>query len=98
MDGLSALNVLAQPHRFCVLHPASCAVRACRVKTEWNAGKAIPHYSADAPFENMKSISTKCSPFWAKVFPGDVFEMEDQRNWIDASFKPFCTAAAPAYP
>jgi hypothetical protein len=29
---------------------------------------------------------------------GDVFEMEDQRNWTDASFKTFCTPLSLPYP
>jgi hypothetical protein len=31
-------------------------------------------------------------------FEGDVFEMEDQRNWSDASFKTYCTPIADARP
>ena len=28
------------------------------------------------------------------AFEGDIFEMEDQRNWTDASFKTYCTPLA----
>jgi hypothetical protein len=54
----------------------------------------------DAPFEDMKWIAHEVQPhLWAKVvFSGDVFEMEDQRNWIDASFKTFCTPLRLPYP
>ncbi|HCK09781.1 MAG TPA: hypothetical protein DHW45_07880, partial [Candidatus Latescibacteria bacterium] len=31
-------------------------------------------------------------------FEGDVFEMEDQRNWTDASYKTYCTPLANPYP
>ncbi|MCL2780496.1 MAG: hypothetical protein FWD74_03225 [Actinomycetia bacterium] len=31
-------------------------------------------------------------------FEGDLFEMEDQRNWTDASFKMYCTPIALGYP
>src|SRR3712207_1141803 len=31
-------------------------------------------------------------------FAGDTFEMEDQRNWTDASFKTFCTPLRLPYP
>jgi hypothetical protein len=31
-------------------------------------------------------------------FAGDLFEMEDQRNWIDASFKTFCTPLRLPFP
>jgi hypothetical protein len=88
---------------FCVLHPAACAGAPCRV--EYTDGttqeSSFPHYiQPDAPFENMKSIAHEVQPhLWAKVvFSGDVFEMEDQRNWIDASFKTFCTPLRLQYP
>lgn len=31
-------------------------------------------------------------------FEGDLFEMEDQRNWTDGSFKTYCTPLALGYP
>jgi hypothetical protein len=31
-------------------------------------------------------------------FEGELFELEDQRNWTDASFKTYCTPAAKRYP
>ena len=31
-------------------------------------------------------------------FTGDIFEMEDQRNWTDASYKTFCTPLRLPYP
>jgi hypothetical protein len=36
---------------------------------------------------------------WAEVqFKGEVFEMEDQRNWTDASFKTYCTPLELPFP
>ncbi|MGI8559193.1 MAG: hypothetical protein ACR2ND_12980 [Solirubrobacteraceae bacterium] len=32
------------------------------------------------------------------VFEGDLFEIEDQRNWTDASFKTYCTPLKLGYP
>ncbi len=32
------------------------------------------------------------------LFEGDLFEMEDQRNWTDASFKTYCTPLKLGYP
>lgn len=34
----------------------------------------------------------------ALAFEGDLFEMEDQRNWTDASFKTYCTPQSLGYP
>jgi hypothetical protein len=48
----------------------------------------------------MQSLAHEVMPgVWAKVrFSGDIFEMEDQRNWTDASFKTFCTPLRLPYP
>jgi hypothetical protein len=36
---------------------------------------------------------------WARFrFSGDLFEMEDQRNWTDASFKTYSTPLSLGYP
>ncbi len=32
------------------------------------------------------------------LFEGDLFEMEDQRNWTDGSFKTYCTPLSLGYP
>ena len=81
---------------FCVLHPASCAGLTCAVEkvdgsTEAGAfpGLVSPHQ----PFKDLRSISHEVSPgVTARVrMEGDTFEMEDQRNWTDASYKTYCT-------
>ncbi len=44
--------------------------------------------SPEQPFFDMQSISYQLQSARVSVaFEGDVFEMEDQRNWSDASFK-----------
>jgi hypothetical protein len=52
------------------------------------------------PFAELRAIRHQATPsVWAEVrFSGDVFEMEDQRNWTDASFKTFCTPLRLPYP
>lgn len=99
---------------FCVLHPiAECAGAACTLEhadgtTEEAAfpqlvvpqtyvnGKPTPH----APFDNLRAMTYAVAPdVWAELrFDGDTFEMEDQRNWIDASFKTYCTPLALPFP
>ncbi len=48
----------------------------------------------------MQSIAHEVVPgLTAEVrFEGEIFEMEDQRNWTDASYKTFCTPLALPYP
>jgi len=44
------------------------------------------------PFFDVRKISYNVAGATARLtFAGDEFEMEDQRNWTDASFKTYCT-------
>jgi REP element-mobilizing transposase RayT len=46
-----------------------------------------------------RSLTVAARMVTARVeFAGDIFEMEDQRNWTDASFKTFCTPLRLPYP
>ena len=89
---------------FCVLHPArECAGARCRVV---HADRTVeesefPRFiSPHQPFLDIKSISHEVADgLWAEVtLEGDVFEMEDQRNWTDASFKTYCTPLRLPFP
>ncbi len=57
-------------------------------------GYYVPLFPAfDALTVNLtKNVQSKMS------FEGDLFEMEDQRNWTDASFKTYCTPLSQGYP
>src|SRR5215207_5053553 len=88
---------------FCVLHPITCAGVRCRIEhidgtvTEAAFPKDIsPHQ----PFKAIRAIQHEIQPsVWAEVLmQGDTFEMEDQRNWTDASFKTYCTPLELSYP
>ncbi|MFN8514913.1 MAG: hypothetical protein U0841_20485 [Chloroflexia bacterium] len=48
----------------------------------------------------MRAIAHEVEPgTWAEVrFAGDIFEMEDQRNWTDASYKTYCTPLRLPFP
>ncbi|MFQ3647381.1 MAG: hypothetical protein SNJ83_00845 [Aggregatilineales bacterium] len=88
---------------FCVLHPMQCAGAACRIlhtdgtQTDARFPVAIaPHQ----PFFDIRAVQHEYAPnCWLEVrMEGDTFEMEDQRNWIDASFKTYCTPLALPFP
>ncbi len=88
---------------FCVLHPIrECAGKPCRVLSGDTLSPSVfPDFiSAHQPFFAMQSIAHQVLPgIWAEVqFEGDTFEMEDQRNWTDASFKTYSTPLALPYP
>jgi D-apionolactonase len=87
-----------------VLHPIEgCAGRPCTV--EDSAGRvhesAFPRDVApEDPFTDIRAIAYGVAPsLRAEIrFEGDVFEMEDHRNWTDYSFKTFGTPLARTHP
>jgi hypothetical protein len=82
----------------CLLHPLElkglpCIVGHSNGDTESGAFPFLvePHQ----PFLDIRSISHSIGSAEVQiVFAGEVFEMEDQRNWIDASFKTYCRPQA----
>ena len=87
---------------FCVLHPASCAGQPCTVEHvdgSERAGSFPERISPHQPFEDLRAITTSVDGVGVEVrMEGDVFEMEDQRNWTDASFKTYCTPLGEPFP
>jgi D-apionolactonase len=88
---------------FCVLHPLDCAdkkVRITHTDGDEEEGVFPQQIAPDQPFMDMAAIAHQVGDgLWAQVrFAGDVFEMEDQRNWTDASYKTYCTPLALPYP
>jgi hypothetical protein len=84
---------------FCVLHPID-GVAGAPARVEHSDGtveQASFPTSIDPwqPFKDIRSIEHDLSgtlglPIAVRcAFTGDVFEMEDQRNWSDASFKTY---------
>ena len=92
---------------FCVLHPIrECAGAACRARYANGSEQDLrfPHtIAAEQPVKwlhDLAGLSHEVAPgVWAELeFTGDLFEMEDQRNWIDASFKTYCTPLRLPFP
>jgi hypothetical protein len=104
MDGLARSTFLRNRIGFCVLHPMrECAGQPCTVETTTGAVQqgAFPDaISPRQPFFDMRAISHTVVPgIRAHVrMTGDTFEMEDQRNWTDASFKTYSTPLALPFP
>jgi hypothetical protein len=79
---------------FCVLHPCKLAGHGLQVTHSGESVEkaAFPDaVSAFQPFTDIRALSHEVSDgFRATVrMEGDVWEMEDQRNWTDASFKTY---------
>jgi D-apionolactonase len=103
-EGEARKSFLKNRIGICLLHPIrECAGRRCRVEhgDRTTTDTAFPEWiSPRQAFINIRSIQHSASPgVEAKVtFEGDEFEMEDQRNWTDASFKTYSTPLDRPYP
>jgi D-apionolactonase len=89
---------------FCVLHPL-IGLAGAPVTVEHASGEMIQAHMPDLidpwqPFKNMRAITHEIMPqvFAVCRMEGDVFEMEDQRNWSDASYKTYVRPLALPWP
>ncbi len=89
---------------FVVLHPLSGVVGQA-LKVEHIDGvitqSQFPeHVNPDCPFRYVRALSHQVFPgVWARCeMQGDAFEMEDHRNWTDASFKTYVRPLARPWP
>ena len=102
-DGEARSTFLRSRIGFCVLHPLVCSGGACVCE---HADGSVERgvwpllISPVAPFKEIRALSHEVFPgLWAHVrLEGEVFEMEDHRNWTDASYKTFCTPLRNPYP
>ncbi len=113
LDGEAHSTFLRNRIGFCVLHPAALAGARCHLRhvdgttaetsfplsiapQRISEGRIHPCY----PFAELQLLAHEVTPdVWAEVcFTGDIFELEDQRNWIDGSFKTYSTPLRLPYP
>lgn len=106
MDGVARSTFLCNRIGFCVLYPAGCAGAVCLIEhidSSCERGK-FPHWiSPDQPvppFSELRALTQwVAARQWMEVrFRGDIFEMEDQRNWTDASYKVYSTPLRLPFP
>jgi D-apionolactonase len=88
---------------FCMLHPVEeCSGNPCFVTHSNNEEKNLVfpiNICPYQPFKDIKSIRWEVAGCKCTVdFYGDIFEMEDQRNWTDASFKTYSTPLEKPFP
>jgi hypothetical protein len=102
MDGVARQDFQRNRIGWCVLHPMEVAGVAATTETPDGPVEGMfpeliaPHQ----PFFDIQSISHE-TPGGGEVtirFEGDLWEMEDQRNWTDASFKSYSTPLRIPYP
>lgn len=77
---------------FCLLHPHDLAGDDLRVESRGGTTPAAfpDRIAPQAPFTDIEGLGYRVAGADVDLrFDGDAFEMEDQRNWIDASFKTY---------
>lgn len=104
MDGAARSTFRSNRIGFCVLHPAAAAGSAAVVGHVDGSTEAavFPKLIAPQliyngqiqpvqPFAELRALTHEIAPgVWAAMrFDGDIFELEDQRNWLDGSYKTY---------
>ncbi len=103
-DGVARSTFHRNRIGFCVLHPITeCAGRPCEVvhtNGETERGCFPAEIASHQPFKDIRAITHEILPgLRATVrLEGETFEMEDQRNWTDASFKTYGTPLELPFP
>jgi D-apionolactonase len=93
---------------FCVLHPMEFAGTALEVETPAGTLHSVfpVSISPHQPFKEITAMRYSSAPSPSDGseirmelrLSGELFEMEDQRNWTDASYKTYCTPLHLPYP
>ncbi len=110
LDGFAESDFEYNRIGFCILHPRENAGRAYRARTpDGEISGTLPDLIGVQRFEHGKLWPLFPSydlleieladGLWARFeLDGDLFEMEDQRNWTDASFKTYSTPLTLGWP
>ena len=108
MDGVARSTFRTNRTGICVLHPTPASQDVEPVAlvkhTTGNRSRAkLPyHISPHQPFTDIQSVTHWPWPGTVvsvtAEFEGDVFEMEDQRNWGDASYKTYSRPLSLPFP
>ena len=103
MDGQARTTFRRNRIGFCILHPMDVAGAPCTVEHVDGISQSglfpdliAPHQ----PFLDLRAIRHEPAPGLTVEVrcDGATFEMEDQRNWTDASFKTYCTPLGLPFP
>jgi hypothetical protein len=84
---VSNVNIESKPAKFHISYDAICQNEKHGINFRVYAHQPLE------PFSELQGLRVKMrGDVWAHLrFEGDIFEMEGQCNWTDASFKTFCT-------
>ncbi|HWT60749.1 MAG TPA: hypothetical protein VN284_23175 [Rhizobium sp.] len=103
-EGVSETGFETNRCGFCILHPI-VDVAGSSARVEHVDGRIVETRFPDViepwqPFKEMRAISHEVMPDVTAEcrMEGDTFEMEDQRNWSDASYKTYVRPLALPWP
>jgi len=102
-DGKSHSAFQSNRIGFLVLHSADLAGTACRVRRV-DGSEVVGSFPVDIsprqPFFDIRAITHPIGEGLEleTAMEGETFEMEDQRNWTDASYKTYCRPLAKPFP
>lgn len=104
IEGEATADVRKNRTGFCILHSVPenmgnpCQITAPDGKVV--SGQFPRYISPHQPFRDIQKMEWPLDPFGDAIlsFSGDVFEMEDQRNWTDDSYKTYCTPLEKPFP
>ena len=105
-DGEARSTFVRNRIGLCVLHPLDCAGQRCKVQRAEGTQleTVLPRLvGTEQPGKDVYDLGIFSheveDEVWARLqFEGDLFEMEDQRNWMDASFKIYSTPLRLPFP
>jgi hypothetical protein len=105
-DGEARSTFLKNRIGLCVLHPTNLAGQKCLLmradgtKLEAHFPRLVAQEQPIRDLFDLKAMGYKIAPdaHLGIEFEGDLFETEDQRNWIDDSYKTYSTPQHLPYP
>ena len=106
MDGAARKTFWKNRIGICVLIPPGCAGAAARIlhadgqREDCRLPEQVSPLQPVPPFERLRAAGYQAGEdLWVDLgLEGDLFELEDQRNWSDASFKIYGTPLRQPYP
>lgn len=103
MHGKALKTFMKNRIGFCVLHPLEGVKgKSCRLGHPENKFSEIlfpEQINPHSPGTNIISMEWENdAAICQMVFEGDVWEMEDHRNWTDSSYKTYCTPLSIPFP
>jgi hypothetical protein len=101
-SGVATGDINTSRTGLCILHPSSLADQPVEIRHPdgtRESGRFPDLVQPDWPFREVVGVSSKFPGYKVEIkMEGEIFEMEDQRNYGDASFKTYCRQQSRPFP